>query len=115
MAQDQPGILTEVGTNELEVVEFAIDQRPYAINVAKVREIIRPVVPMTVPDSHPCVLGVFRNRDEVLPLALGRALFEAAPEPKAFIEVAGAGHNDLIDVDPSAFHARVATFIADTE
>jgi len=68
MAQHHPGILTEVGTNELEVVEFTIGRRPYAINVAKVREIILPVEPMTVPDSHPCVLGVFRNRDEVLPL-----------------------------------------------
>lgn len=38
-----PGILTEVGTNELEIVEFHVDGRPYAINVAKVREIIRLV------------------------------------------------------------------------
>ncbi len=75
MAQQHPGILTEVGTNELEVVEFTIGRHPYAINVAKVREILRPVEPMTVPDSHPCVLGVFRNRDEVLPLVdLGKWL-----------------------------------------
>jgi two-component system chemotaxis response regulator CheV len=83
MAQQHSGILTDVGTNELEVVEFAIDERPYAINVAKVREIIRPEAPMAIPDSHPCVLGVFRNRDDVLPLVdLGKWLGSSSqPDP----------------------------------
>lgn len=83
MAQSPSGILTEVGTNELEVVEFTIDGRTYAINVSKVREIIRPVTQMPMPDSHPCVMGVFRNREEVLPLVdLGKWLgATAAPDP----------------------------------
>ena len=69
------GVLTDVGTNELEVVEFFVDGRTYVINVAKVREIIRPRVAMPVPGSHPCVLGLFRNREEVLPLVdLGKWL-----------------------------------------
>jgi two-component system chemotaxis response regulator CheV len=69
------GVLTEVGTNELEVVEFLIAGHPYVINVAKVREIIRPHATMPVPQSHPCVLGLFRNREEVLPLVdLGKWL-----------------------------------------
>jgi two-component system chemotaxis response regulator CheV len=78
-----PGILTEVGTNELEVVEFHVDGRPYAINVAKVREIIRPGSVMAIPDSHPCLLGVFRNREDVIPLVdLGRWLGSTAqPDP----------------------------------
>lgn len=32
--------------------------------------------------------------DEVVPFSLGRRLFEAAPEPKQFYEVANASHND---------------------
>jgi len=73
------GILTEVGTNELEVVEFHVDGRPYAINVAKVREIIRPGGVMAVPESHPCLLGVFRNREDVIPLVdLGKWLGSTA-------------------------------------
>ncbi len=77
-------ILTEVGTNELEVVEFAIEGRPYAINVAKVREIVRYQEPMPVPHAHPCMLGVFRNRDEVIPLVdLGRWIgSEVEPDPR---------------------------------
>ena len=35
------------------------------------------------------------DRDEIIPLKLARRLFEAAPEPKWFVEVPGAGHNDL--------------------
>jgi len=74
-----PGILTEVGTNELEIVEFHVDGRPYAINVAKVREIIRPGGVMAVPESHPCLLGVFRNREDVIPLVdLGKWLGSTA-------------------------------------
>ncbi|MBI5442866.1 MAG: chemotaxis protein CheV [Deltaproteobacteria bacterium] len=69
------GVLTEAGTNELEVVEFYVDDHPYAINVAKVREIVRPQKIMSVPESHPCMAGLFRNRDLVLPLVdLGKWL-----------------------------------------
>ena len=75
MSATGSGALTHVGTNELEVVEFFVDDRPYVINVAKVREIIRPQVAMPVPGSHPTVLGLFRNREEVLPLVdLGKWL-----------------------------------------
>jgi fermentation-respiration switch protein FrsA (DUF1100 family) len=34
------------------------------------------------------------DRDEVVPFAQGRRVFEAAPEPKRFHRIAGAGHND---------------------
>ncbi|MHB8766914.1 MAG: chemotaxis protein CheW [Deferrisomatales bacterium] len=80
MAHSPSGILTEVGTNELEVVEFAVDDRPYVINVAKVREILGLPTVMPVPGSHPCMLGVFRSRDEVIPLLdLGRWLDATQP------------------------------------
>jgi two-component system chemotaxis response regulator CheV len=77
------GILTEAGTNELEVVEFHVDGQPYAINVAKVREIVRPQKLMGVPESHACMAGLFRNRDLVLPLIdLGKWLGASCePDP----------------------------------
>lgn len=79
-----PGILTDVGTNELEIVEFFVGGRPYAINVAKVREIIRPGAVMAVPGSHPCMTGVFRNREDVIPLVdLGKWMGSAgAVDPR---------------------------------
>ena len=34
------------------------------------------------------------NADQTIPIALGRELFDAANEPKAFVEIAGGDHND---------------------
>ncbi len=35
------------------------------------------------------------DADALIPIALGRALFDAAPEPKTWLTVRGAGHNDV--------------------
>jgi len=60
------GILLESGTNELEIVEFTIGQNTFGINVAKVREIM-PFEPITkVPNSHPCIRGIFKPRESVI-------------------------------------------------
>jgi len=67
-------ILLESGTNELEVVEFYLDEQDYrghyGINVAKVVEIIRPQPITAMPQMpHPCVLGAFPYRNgRVVPL-----------------------------------------------
>jgi hypothetical protein len=50
------------------------------------------------------------NRDEIIPLRLGRSLFEAAPEPKSFVEVPGAGHNDLVERAASGYSERLHEF-----
>jgi len=56
-------ILLESGTNELEILEFALGDNHYGINVAKIREILQymPVTP--VPNAHPCIEGIFMPRD----------------------------------------------------
>jgi len=62
------GILLETGTNEFEIVEFAVGNVNYGINVAKVREVIN-LVPITkMPNSHPYVDGVFTLRGRLMPL-----------------------------------------------
>ena len=59
-------ILLESGTNELEVLEFTIAGNHYGINVAKVREIL-PMTKITpVPNSHPCIEGIFMPRDVMI-------------------------------------------------
>ncbi|HVS03989.1 MAG TPA: alpha/beta hydrolase [Thermoanaerobaculia bacterium] len=42
------------------------------------------------------VLVVHGSRDSIVPMALGRALFAALPEPKRWVEVPRADHNDLL-------------------
>lgn len=59
-------ILLESGTNELEVLEFTIAGNHYGINVAKVREIL-PMTDITpIPNSHPCIQGIFMPRDTII-------------------------------------------------
>jgi pimeloyl-ACP methyl ester carboxylesterase len=41
-------------------------------------------------------LVVHGDRDDIIPVKLGRRLYEALPEPKRWVEVRGAGHNDLL-------------------
>jgi hypothetical protein len=41
-------------------------------------------------------LAIHGERDDLIPAALGRQLFAALPEPKRWVEVRGAGHNDLL-------------------
>lgn len=73
-------ILLESGTNELEIVEFFIDEKDnvhdgsvrrsyYGINVAKVVEIIRLPELTDMPDAaNDAVLGAFDLRSEIIPL-----------------------------------------------
>ncbi len=78
----QTNILLEAGTNELEIVEFYLDEDApsttnpsekyrgyYGVNVAKVLEIIRLSHVTELPEvSHPSVLGAFKQRANVIPL-----------------------------------------------
>jgi fermentation-respiration switch protein FrsA (DUF1100 family) len=49
--------------------------------------------------------------DEVIPLAHGRRLFDAAPPPKRFVELQG-GHGDAFDVDSANYFGSIAQFLA---
>ena len=59
-------ILLESGTNELEIMEFKIDNKSYGINVAKIKEILQYSAVNPMPNSHPCIEGVFKPRDLVI-------------------------------------------------
>ena len=58
-------ILLESGTNEIEIMEFTINDELYGINVAKVKEIMMASKVKPIPHSHPAVEGIFKPRDKV--------------------------------------------------
>ena len=60
------GILLESGTNELEVLEFVIRGNHYGINVEKVREILTYQEVTPIPNSHPCIEGIFMPREDII-------------------------------------------------
>jgi hypothetical protein len=56
-------------------------------------------------------LFIHSPADEIVPYRLGRRLFEAAPEPKQFYEVAGAPHNETDIVGGPAYFDKLCQFI----
>lgn len=95
----QSNILLESGTNELEIVEFFIDEVGhdgkvytgyYGVNVAKVLEIIRLPKVTEMPEArHPCLLGAFNLRTRIVPLIdlsiwLGKTMAETS-SPKVIV------------------------------
>lgn len=61
-------ILLETGTNELEIVIFAVGDGAYGINVAKVECIIPAQNVTKVPNSNPNVKGITNYRGRVIPV-----------------------------------------------
>ena len=56
------------------------------------------------------ILFFHGDRDKVVPIKLGRKLFEAAPNPKEFVVIPGAGHNDTYFVGGSAYFKKIESF-----
>jgi uncharacterized protein len=61
------------------------------------------------------LLFIHGDRDEVIAYRLGRDLYEAAPAPKSFWTVQGAGHNDLIEVAGEPYVERLRAFYGDLQ
>jgi hypothetical protein len=59
------------------------------------------------------LLAIHGTRDELIPFADGQALFEAAPEPKAWYPIPGAGHNDTYVTGGEAYFQRLAAFASE--
>jgi fermentation-respiration switch protein FrsA (DUF1100 family) len=69
-------------------------------NLGKVARLERPL------------LILHGDRDEVVPFRLGQKLFEAAGQPKTFLAVPGAGHNDVYLVGGAAYWRAIADFLS---
>lgn len=61
-------ILLDAGTNELEVLVFRLADGWFGVNVAKVREVIKPVEYTRGPAQHSSVLGMINIRGQVMPV-----------------------------------------------
>ena len=58
------------------------------------------------------LLVVLAGDDEIVPPALGRQVYDAAPQPKRLIEIDGAGHNDRAVLDGDQMIAAIEDFVA---
>jgi uncharacterized protein len=60
------------------------------------------------------VLFIHGTADTVVPVAMSRKLFDAAPEPKQLYIVPGAGHNNLAQFAGTEYLQKVRQFFAST-
>lgn len=58
------------------------------------------------------VLVLHGDRDRIVPIDQGRALFEAVSQPKQFVTIAGGDHNDATPADPATYWQSVDAFIS---
>ena len=82
--ENNNSILLHSGTNEVEIVEFGIQNSALGINVIKVKEIINAVEPVYIPMSSPYLKGIIQLRGDVIPVIdLGGYLnFKPSSNPK---------------------------------
>ncbi|MDA1347904.1 MAG: alpha/beta hydrolase [Chloroflexi bacterium] len=59
------------------------------------------------------VMVLHGDRDELIPIEVGRELYDAAGEPKRFYTIKGAAHNDTYVVGGEAYFNALAGFIDD--
>ena len=63
-------------------------------------------------ELHAPLLVLHGDRDDIVPLSQGSAVFEAAPGPKRMHVFPGLGHNDLIPLAGAEFAAVVASWVS---
>jgi len=57
------------------------------------------------------ILFFHGDSDEVVPIHFGRELYDAAPNPKEFVTLTGAGHNDTYMVGGQGYFDKFTSFI----
>jgi uncharacterized protein len=110
-------------------VDLALERPPAGLmllsaftGVRQVGRVHYPFVPAAlIPDAYPALRRIGRlrapllvlhgDRDDIVPLAQGRALFEAAPEPKRLHVFPGLGHNDLVSGAGAEFAEVIAAWV----
>jgi fermentation-respiration switch protein FrsA (DUF1100 family) len=71
-------------------------------NLGKIREV------------HVPKLMIHGDADEVVPFSMGERLYAAAPDPKRFYSIPGAGHNDTYMVGGNAYFDAFERFARDS-
>jgi fermentation-respiration switch protein FrsA (DUF1100 family) len=83
-----------------------------------------PFVPASlIPDAYPALrripelraplLVLHGDRDDIVPLSQGEALFHAAPEPKSVHVFPGLGHNDLVPLAGTELARVIASWVVE--
>ena len=91
-------------TNAKDMVKVAYPFLPYWIFVSR-WDSTSKVKPITIPK-----LFIHSMNDEIVPYKLGRKLFEAASEPKEFLQIHG-GHNSCFFESDEILKEKISSFL----
>ena len=89
----------DVGKSRYPLLPVSLLMKDRFDSLPKIRELGCPL------------LSIHGDRDRTVPLPLGRALFEAAPEPKEWLLVPGAAHNDVSGVGGQPYWTKIDDFL----
>ncbi len=113
--QARDGILLESGTNEVEILEFALDGQGFGVNVLKVQAIEQfdPRKVTAIQLAHPAVIGSYQYRDRVVTLVnLGKELRVHAPDEDVLDAVEAAAVDAALAAVPSIERPTAAVMAA---
>jgi fermentation-respiration switch protein FrsA (DUF1100 family) len=110
---------------------LAVEEPPAALilrspftSLHEVAVVHYPVLPRLLADRYPSidrirsvhvpVMVIAGDRDDTVPEEMSRRLYDAANEPKKFVLVPGAGHNDKEFVDGARMLDEIQGFLSAT-
>lgn len=113
------GVAVELATREH--VEGVVLQSPFTSIPALVEGTLGEGIASRIPDRFDSlskiasldepVLILHGPRDRVVPFEHGQALFDAAPEPRTFVELPNSGHDDFLGRDRETWMEAVGSFL----
>lgn len=108
LARGRPlgGLILESAFPTAEAVARATFGWPFSLLARGHFDAIRRIGAVEAP-----LLFFHGDEDSIVPLELGRTLYRAAPEPKAFEVLHGAGHNDTIEVGGEDYFQHIGRFL----
>ena len=102
------GLILESTFTNMGAMARAHYPLPFAETLLKHRlNALDEIVQVRVP-----ILFFHGDRDRIVPIKLGRKLFKAAPNPKEFVVLPGAGHNDTYVVGGQDYFKKIESFFA---
>jgi fermentation-respiration switch protein FrsA (DUF1100 family) len=93
------------------------------ISIAEMARVLFPYLPIgpflqtrydvraTIKKIKVPLLVLHGDRDEIIPFEHGKLVFEAAPLPKRFFTITGAGHNDTVVIGGERYFDQLRQFI----
>jgi fermentation-respiration switch protein FrsA (DUF1100 family) len=64
-----------------------------------------------VPQLRSPILFIHGDSDTIVPVRMGRSLYDAAAEPKEWYEIRGADHNDMLMIGGADYFRRLIDFV----